>query len=240
MGRKNRRDEYTGWMEGQDDDSAVRAGEARPSSARGVERRVGGLQEGKDWGKVTGGDRKKIAEILSSAGVDAGRVAVEILYLLPEGFVREYERLFHDALTTGEEGRGGADEEKALLGKATGKRVTRAAGETMGGAKTGKKAPDKIGGRMVVRNAERWGEKQRVDRELRKLARGMAGGRKSGVRKCYGEVAVAEKKTPGDGEREGRGGRIRTEIESRGCGKWLEGEWQWCPYCGMRQVAAEL
>lgn len=237
MGRKNKREEYSGWMEPREgdesgkagDEARVKAGEARADSGRGTERRLGtvggataagaaGVGAGSAAGK-TGADRKKLAEVLASAGVDAGRVAIEILYLLPEGFVREYERLFHDALTTGEEGRGRADEQKALLGKAVGKRTIRSGGETMGAAKAGKKAPDRIGGGFVVRNDERWGEKQRVDRELRKLARGMAGERTTGVVKC--------------GSKAGR--KETEETEAVGCGKWLEGNWKWCPYCGAGQ-----
>lgn len=201
---------YRGVMEGDEAhvDSVVRAGEDRKGSTRGVERRMPATEDGLDYRL-----RRRLAEVLSSAGVDEGRVAVEILYLLPQEFVRGYEDLFHRALTTGEEGRGERDDQKAELGR---------------GRKAAAKAPKKTGrGIWVVRNDRALGEKERVDRALRKLARGMkdaggAGVGKDAVRKC-GE-ARAERKTP-----------IEDVQEGRSCGKWLEAGWKWCPFCGREQ-----
>lgn len=42
--------------------------------------------------------RRRYADLLASAGVNSGRLSLEVLYLLPEEFVREYVELFHQAM----------------------------------------------------------------------------------------------------------------------------------------------
>jgi hypothetical protein len=42
--------------------------------------------------------QRRLAEILASAGVDQGRVSLEVLYMLPPEFVRTYTYLFDKAL----------------------------------------------------------------------------------------------------------------------------------------------
>lgn len=51
--------------------------------------------------------RRRLADRLASAGVDQGRVSLEVLYMLPPEFVREYTRLFHKALREDLAGNGG-------------------------------------------------------------------------------------------------------------------------------------
>jgi len=49
--------------------------------------------------------RRRIAEIMSAAGVDQGRIGVEVLYELPPSFARAYEELWR--IATGDEGHDG-------------------------------------------------------------------------------------------------------------------------------------
>lgn len=203
MSRKKKNEGYRGVMEGDKEadgsDAAVRAGEDRKGSTRGTERRI-------EVGEHSGDKklRARLAEVLSSAGVDDKRVAVEVLYLLPEEFVRGYTDLFHRALATGEDGTGEKNDAKAELGKARGK----AARNTLGGTR----------GVWQIRNDRALGEKQRIDRQLRKLARQMRDGANAGT----GKEQVA------------RCGEFLAE-EKTGCGKWVEKGWKFCPACGVEQ-----
>lgn len=153
--------------------------------------------------------RARLAEVLSSAGLNADRVALEVLYMLPAEFVRGYTDLFHRALTTGEEGRGSRDDQKAELGKARGK-----------GAKAGKKATR---GAFFIRSEKALGEKERIDRALRKLARQM---------RDAGNAATGKETVLRCGE-----GVEQTEA---GCGRWVENTWRYCPHCGKDQKVADV
>lgn len=205
--------EYKGKLEGDEPEAAVRAGEARKGSARGVERRLpaavkrGGAGQDAGDGGVDYRLRRRLAEVLSSAGVDSSRVAVEVLYMLPQEFVRGYEDLFHRALVVpGDRGRGESDAREAELGKARGKAARKAGGRAGRGG-------------FEVRNTRALGEKERIDRKLRGLARTMRDSANAGTGK---EQVV----------RCGEGGTVE---DVRGCGKWLEKGWKWCPYCGRSQ-----
>lgn len=145
--------------------------------------------------------RRRLAEVLSSAGVNANRVALEVLFMLPAEFVRGYSDLFHRALNTTEDGMGSRNDSKAELGKATGS-----------GARSGKGSR----GVFLVRDDKAMGEKERVDRTLRKLARSMRDGGGAGT----GKETVA---------------RCGEGVEKAGCGKWVEAGWKFCPYCGADQ-----
>ena len=78
-----------------------------------------GLITGKERGKgrvtrkfedvVENEVRRRYADLLASAGVDSGRLSLEVLYLLPEEFVREYVELFWEALREDIPSAGGGD-----------------------------------------------------------------------------------------------------------------------------------
>jgi hypothetical protein len=186
------------------------AREAAGGRVRGKERvstAEYGIAAGQSGGGEGGGGENKLrlrlAEVLSSAGVDEGRVALEVLYLLPQEFVRGYTDLFHRALRAGDEGMGGRNDAKAELGR------------SLGREKAGGKTPKKAGGRgpFAVRDEKALGEKQRIDRQLRKLARSMRDGGAAGT----GKEQVS---------------RCGEDSDKEGCGKWVESGWNWCPYCG--------
>lgn len=151
-------------------------------------------------------ERRRVADALADAGVGARRVAIELLYLLPDSFVSEYERLYHEAFTLGDEGKGARDEKQAALGKAKGKGSSKGSGK---GSSKGSVDP--------IRSEKALEQKAWVDRQLRKLARTMKAGDRTdeGRYKCGQRTEKARK-------------------EKRGCGKWNEKNWIYCPFCGYQ------
>jgi len=72
------------------------------------------------WRTVERAVRARIAEIMSAAGVDQGRIGVEVLFDLPQSFVEAYELLWDRALVGVDherQGGGGRDAAKAEVGK---------------------------------------------------------------------------------------------------------------------------
>lgn len=158
-------------------------------------------------------DKKRLADALADAGVGARRVAIEVLYLLPEGFVREYELLFHEALSLGDEGKGGVNDAQATLGRAA------------SGLKGGSGGGSRRHSVFPVKSEAALEKKLWVDRQLRKLTRAM-------------QQHAGASETAGINATEGRyrcGQRTeRSRNQKRGCGKWQEKNWIYCPYCGTQ------
>lgn len=213
---------YRGWMEDSADEERGPGGGEQGGKAGGGKRKT--VSEAMRKAREDAGDntldarlRRRLAEVLSDAGVGGGRVAIEVLYLLPPEFVRGYTDLFHRALDASDGGMGGRNDAKAALGKAVGKRTEAGPGSA--------KRSGKNRGVFPVRNDKALGEKDRIDRALRKLARSMrdGGGADTGkmlVSRC-GE-------DPRTGEVDEAGG-----VGS--CGKWVETGWRFCPNCGRKQ-----
>lgn len=112
---------------------------------------------------TTARDKRKLADALADAGVGSRRVAIELLYLLPDSFVAAYEQLFHEALSLGDEGKGEQNDEQARVGRSKGS-----------GASSG--SSSRKGSVFPVKNEAKLEQKNWVDRQLRKLARTMAEG----------------------------------------------------------------
>lgn len=175
----------------------------------------------------------RLAEILSSAGLNEGRVALEVLYLMPPKFVSAYEALFHRALALGTDGltgeradRGRVDEQGRPL---TNDRVQAARqgrlteGKTLGGMGTAKTTGKRYRRAWIVADERALGRKTRIDKALRRLAREIETG--------MAELAGGSGWDDG-GETDERGGHRCT---GRKCRKFLEDGWNYCPFCGTRQ-----
>lgn len=175
--------------------------------------------------RLSPAEKRRLADVLSSSGVDSRRVAVELLYLLPESFVVAYTEMFHRAYALGDEGKGAAEAEKAALGKwDKGKGKPGRGGSGGGGG----------GGRSVfpTRDAGAALQKAWVDRSLRKLARAMLMGEGAGAelnRQRCGKFKEG-KSLVNEGEIESE----KEKEEGKGCGKWIEEGWEFCPRCGRR------
>lgn len=110
---------------------------------------------------------KRLTLAASSAGVDRGRIEIEVLFLLPPEFVRQYKELFDRALAdpikpTAD---GGKDEGRI---KATGRTGDGLHVRTMGAAGGGKRF---VAGSWPVRDERALELKRRLDRQLVGLVR---------------------------------------------------------------------
>jgi hypothetical protein len=104
--------------------------------------------------------RRRYADMLAAAGIDAGRLSLEVLYLLPPEFVRMYTELFDKALSVSPTSAGpmGKDEgrvKKAVRREGVGARESQIKGT--------KKAHKK---HWVVRSEPAMEAKRRLDRSL--------------------------------------------------------------------------
>jgi hypothetical protein len=180
--------------------------------------------------------RKRLTEAASAAGVPFGRIALEVLYLMPPDFVQQYELLFTRALRapgSDIDARGRRAEEAAQVGKARNK----------GGRGVGGRSNVGSRGAFAVRDEEALKLKSAVDRQLRKLARTMAAA-DEGVAEGSerGRMAEARGYSGGAGglglrgAAGGAGGHGGGHARCAGCGRYLEGGWVFCPGCG-RAVA---
>lgn len=121
---------------------------------------------------------KKLAEIMSSAGLSSGRVATEVLYLLPTDFVREYVRLWDRALSSNLAGGGGRTE---------GSDQGQGPGRSAKGGEVRSRPTKMFKGVWVIKDEAALREKGRVDKKLRKIARDLRGAKKGREqRRCAG------------------------------------------------------
>lgn len=185
--------------------------------------------------------RAQIQELLVSAGVDQGRVAVEVLFWLPKEFLDAYQDLYMRALHLGD----GDDKEKAgedegrIKAKVDGKLrgTARGLGMGVGGGKRYKKE-------WVVKDERALEVKGRVDRVLKELVlaemRKFMEERREEKRRRGGEsrgdgggVGQTHGGTPGVG------GGVLVEFvrkdgsvgkRCRDCGKIASRDWARCPY----------
>lgn len=158
----------------------------------------------------------RVAEALSAAGVDTRRVALQVLYYLPDSFVQLYEELFDRALRIAGEAPTGT--EAGALGKAPSGTSGSKGNKTQLRGGQGKKYKNI----WVVKDDDALDLKHRVDKRLRALAREiqteLAFGRQAG--EDVGLGRVLGKYCPGNG----CGGKGRLKSES----------WRFCPDCGKK------
>lgn len=196
--------------------------------------------------------RVRLQEILNSAGVDQGRVGIEVLYWMPAEFVRLYEELFMRGLHLGD----GDDGEKA--GEDEGRIVAKVKSDRRG--KKGSMAAQGGGKRYktewIVKDEKALEIKRRVDRKLVELLRRELrmgwGEKKSQVRETMkkdverGEgfltgrdfvEALQGNQTHGSIPGEQRGdlvpmsnGRGLIKYRCRDCGKIAASDWVRCPF----------
>jgi hypothetical protein len=171
--------------------------------------------------------RRRLTEAAASAGVPHARASLEVLYLLPDGFLDAYTALFDAALKLPGSPTGGtiqqgelgkANSNDALPGTHKGLRVNSGvegggdAPHLGGGA--GKKGP----GGWAVKSLLALEVKTRMDKRLRSMARDMRR-----------ELAGVE-----DDGRDDDGRQRRAVLQCSGCGRIAQPDWGWCPNCGGR------
>lgn len=192
--------------------------------------------------------RKRLAETMSSAGVNQGRISMEVLYWLPENFARLYMQMVDKALKMddgvgssmgGQTGDEGQIKAKVGTGPQRGKQAgglfTRESGAHARG--TGKRYRV----HWLVKDENAFALKGKIDRKLGELAHLIAqggGGKMGSEKKVDGRTplspggdAVAER-----GETHGVDLGDRTlkvlgagRLQCKGCGKMASKGWVICP-----------
>lgn len=181
--------------------------------------------------------RRRVAEILSAAGIPSSAIALQSLFLMPPDFADAYQELFHRALR-GAEGEGSGtgvgaggglgsgewvDEEKAEAMEARIRAERRGTAPPGMRTKSGQETASLHARRGVgkgrrhrtvwtVRDERALEMKGRIDRKLRRLGRELRGflgdeGETLAARRCSG----------------------------RSCKRFVELEWRFCPHCGADQ-----
>lgn len=114
--------------------------------------------------------RRRYADLLASAGVNSGRLSLEVLYLLPEEFVREYIELFWEALrediSTGKSGGENPIKKQGEFRKGKLKRDRETGELTPGSARGAQGGGKKYRNHWLIRSEFALEVKQRVDRKL--------------------------------------------------------------------------
>jgi hypothetical protein len=174
---------------------------------------------------------KKLADAVSSGGISFSRVAVELVYLLPDDFQFWYARLFHTALVGADGGassRAEADRKKGEVQRAGGQPVSSV--KRGGRIKTGEstrahgraaKSTGGFRGLWAIGDERALRLKARVDKRLRAISRDI---------KAELEEMVNEDGRIKTGGEKGEGGK-KINICTR-CKRFLEETWNYCPACG--------
>jgi hypothetical protein len=157
--------------------------------------------EGKDEDLL----RSEIRALSRDKGLRASDVALEVLRMIPEGFLLQYELLWLRGLKGGVSGPNGGDPDSAVE---PARRVTRTSTsqvETRGAAKSGGRRQG-VSGRTLLGDLRAVAYRARIDRKLRALGREMA-------------------RWADDG------GQVRMRRCTR-CRVWTEEGWNYCPRDG--------
>lgn len=180
--------------------------------------------------------RKRMAELMSSAGVQHGRISQEVLYWLPEDFTRLYMILTYSSLRMddgvsssmgGQTGDEGQIKAKVGTGPDRGKTAGGLFTESMSGSKSGAHARGtgkRYRNHWLIKDEEAFNLKLEVDRKLRELGllienRGKGKGKDGGGGKEGGK-----EKGVGGGGKDGRGGEAEPQGVNPGDEKGEAGQ----------------
>lgn len=168
--------------------------------------------------------RRRVADVMSAAGVNSGRIAMEVLYWLPEDFCRLYMQVTDKALVidTGVKSKMGSQAgDEGQIKARVGTGPTR--GKTAGGLHTRTSGAHAKGGGGkryrtvgVVRDEDAFELKLLVDRKLRELAGIIEDSQRGRGRNARGqkiEVVRASEPHPSQ-PREGKGETGETHEEN--------------------------
>lgn len=166
------------------------------------------------------GRRDAIHELRASGGVSRSVVGIQVMYCLPDLFVKAYEELW-DTATSGAIGAvsGKGVEQDKGSGRATGKANGIVLGsetglQAAGGGKTWRNPTDFLGSDRAL------ALKTSVDKELQDL--GALVVRELGALRK--RSAVTGSKRP-----------LTPKCTGHGCGRFLKSGWKFCPVCGTER-----
>jgi hypothetical protein len=157
--------------------------------------------------------RRRMTEIAVSAGIDRGRLSVEVLFLLPPQFVRQYQHIFDQALDSPIKPQtdGGKDEGRI---KAKGKPRDDMRARSMGPAKKSKRS---VSGYWPIRDEDAVKIKDLLDRRLVRAV----------------NQAVEDLASMRAARREGTTQPSRSSVgqpQCPACGKFMKEDWVRCPW----------
>ena len=111
---------------------------------------------------------KRLAQAASAAGVDRGRVEIEVLFLLPPQFVRHYKEIFDRALADPIKPNLDSGKDEGRI-KASGKPADPMKARSMGAAQPGKRF---VAGAWPIRDERALEVKRKLDKRLVTLVTG--------------------------------------------------------------------
>lgn len=220
---------------------------APEAAAETIEALVG-LRGSGNTSEYMNGRRAMAYDMVDKGLLSSQKLAHEILYLLPDDFVKFYSELFHMALNVNDgsvmHGRsGGVDKAKGRTSMQLGSQDR--GGQASGSGKKWKNTPMAIGNEAALR------VKEQMDQGLRDLVRqAVQGMKREQLRK---ERLRNEALGNGDNGPQGpgalktqtaqyrcRGTRVTWELGTDGirvdrefkCGRFMKDEWNFCPTCG--------
>lgn len=233
--------------------SAGLAGTGRGNAQAGSEAGGEGEAPGDRRGSTEAfqaGRRSLAYELVESGGLHSSRLGLEILYLLPDGFVEFYQELFHQALSVRDDsvmhGRsGGLDKAAGRMGMQLGSEER--GPQSSGSGKKWKNTP------MAIGSVEALRVKESLDKELMRLVaiakRGLHEEREAKKMKAEedfkrkleklggqgpGAVLKAEPDEVVRGSSGKNGGPLTYRCSGSGCGRFRKQDWVFCPTCGTR------
>lgn len=177
------------------------------------------------------GRRDAIRELYESGGLPQSQLGLEILFLLPDPFVKFYSSLFHQALTGGDSravsGTGGGIEKSR--GKRNGIVLGSESGlQAQGTGKRYKNPTNMVGSLAALRT------KETLDKELAELVRLGT----NALRRYRSKAdSMGQPSTEGHGAADSvrcHGKYLGRNGHMRGCGRFVRQGWNFCPTCGTR------
>ena len=179
------------------------------------------------------GRRDAIRELYESGGLPQSQLGLEILFLLPDSFVKLYSSLFHQALAGGDSravsGKGGG------LEKAAGSTGI-VLGSTVGAQARGNGKRYRTPTNMVA-STDALKVKETLDKELDELVR-LA---KNALSMYRSKAASHTQPSTKTGAPKGTSDSVRCHGRymgrnghMRGCGRFIRSNWHYCPTCGTK------
>lgn len=160
--------------------------------------------------------RKRLAELMSSAGLGYNSISLEVLYLLPEEFIGRYIWLWEKALGPAGSGDNAGRQADRDGGLGVAKTETGKRGVMPTGASSTQKKWKRMG--LAIRDEKALELKDRIDRRLRSIARDIRSF------EVEGGLGTSGKKT----------------AQCTKCGRVGEERWAYCPYDAAKmRVGAE-
>jgi hypothetical protein len=155
--------------------------------------------------------RQRLTNAAAAAGVDRGRIELEIVWMLPPEFIRMYRDLFSRALADPVSPQSDGGKDKGRI-RASGKPGDAMKARSMGGAAGGKRF---VKGAWPIRDERALEMKNRLDRKI--LA---------ALRETLDTLVLSE------GMRASSSGSGSVLIRCGDCGRFLKTDWARCPYHG--------